>query len=125
MKNSSKSRHRIQSRKADLQKKFLSLALATAQELRLDITELLPVYGAVPQSPSQKPDLNPERFVSTKEAAVILGLASHTLENWRVSGRGPVFQRHGRRCLYRIKDLILFSGENTFTSTSQYREGLS
>ncbi len=39
------------------------------------------------------------------EAAEWLGVAPHTLANWRVQGRGPAFVRDGRYVAYPIEDL--------------------
>ena len=39
------------------------------------------------------------------EAAEWLGVAPHTLANWRVQGRGPHFVREGRYVAYPIEAL--------------------
>lgn len=44
-------------------------------------------------------------FLSTAEAAVLLRLRPHTLENMRWQGTGPVFRKHGGRVFYHRKEL--------------------
>lgn len=36
------------------------------------------------------------RYITTREAAQMLGLCVGTLRNWRATGRGPVFVRLGK-----------------------------
>ena len=45
------------------------------------------------------------RLLRTEEAALYLGLASGTLENWRTKGRGPRWLRPSRIVVYDIRDL--------------------
>jgi hypothetical protein len=56
--------------------------------------------------------IDPDRLYSTKEAARLLNIAPHTLENWRVLGKGPKFipLGNGGRCLIRYpgQELIKF-----------------
>lgn len=40
-----------------------------------------------------------DKLLTTKEAAERLGLASGTLENWRVSGIGPRYVKVGSRSI--------------------------
>lgn len=47
--------------------------------------------------------------VSTKEAASLLGVASHTLENWRTEGKGPRYVKHGSRVLYPLDGLRAYN----------------
>lgn len=46
-----------------------------------------------------------ERYLSTREAAVLLGLSPSTLDRYRVTGEGPSFFRFGSRVLYLREDL--------------------
>ena len=39
------------------------------------------------------------------KAAKKLGVSVHTLRMWRHKGRGPVYARIGRRCIYIERDL--------------------
>ena len=49
------------------------------------------------------------RAYSTTDAAVYLGISRHTLEAWRVQGRGPAYRRNGTgraaRAMYLVEDL--------------------
>lgn len=49
-------------------------------------------------------------YVSTAEAARILGVSQQTLANWRWNGEGPRFRRLGRRLVrYHRRDLAAFA----------------
>lgn len=51
----------------------------------------------------------PERMLTTKEAAAMLGLSPATLEAWRCSGRVRLpFLRLGRSVKYRLSDLYAY-----------------
>lgn len=51
----------------------------------------------------------PDRYVSTAEAAAILGFAPKTLRKWRSQRTGPPFSRlNGRTIAYRVADLSAF-----------------
>ena len=64
----------------------------------------------------------PEKpFLTTKEAAVWLGLTPNTLEKWRVHGGGPAYRKHGRYVRYQMEDLIAWSEANKRSSTSDVR----
>lgn len=49
------------------------------------------------------------RAYSTTDAAKYLGISRHTLEAWRVQGRGPAYRRLGTgraaRAMYLVEDL--------------------
>ena len=45
-------------------------------------------------------------FISTKHAASFLDLSPRTLEKYRLTGEGPVFDKLGRRVVYRKLDLM-------------------
>jgi hypothetical protein len=59
-------------------------------------------------------------LLPTSEAAAYLGLAPHTLNVWRITGRGPAFVKIGRRVAYRKAALDDFIAARTFSSTSEY-----
>jgi Helix-turn-helix domain len=59
-------------------------------------------------------------MLTTAEAAAYLSLAPHTLNVWRITGRGPAFVKIGRRIAYRKAALDEFITARTFSSTSQY-----
>lgn len=60
--------------------------------------------------------------LSSPEAARQLGLRPHTLRVWRMQGKGPKYLRLGgprARCVYSVEELAKWTGEHTFSSTSQ------
>jgi excisionase family DNA binding protein len=61
-----------------------------------------------------------ERFLTTKEAARLLGDLSHrTLEEWRLKGFGPPFIKAGRRVLYKLSALMAWLDAQTFRNTGE------
>lgn len=44
-------------------------------------------------------------YLSTRQAAALLGLSPRTLERYRVTGEGPVFRKLGRRVCYVWTDI--------------------
>jgi len=48
-------------------------------------------------------------LLTTKEAAELVRLKSHTLENMRWQGSGPPFRKHGGRVFYHRKELLEWS----------------
>jgi len=44
-------------------------------------------------------------YLSTREAAALLGLSPRTLERYRVTGEGPEFSKLGRRVCYARADI--------------------
>ena len=64
------------------------------------------------------------RALPTREAATYLGLAPHTLSQWRVTGEGPVFVKAGSAVLYLIADLNQWLRERRRISTSDDGVGL-
>src|SRR3954454_23937810 len=64
--------------------------------------------------------LSDGRRLRTPEAAAYLGIGESTLEKWRCSGMGPVFERAGTRIVvYRVSDLDAFLAARRVTSTSE------
>ena len=63
--------------------------------------------------------------LTTKEAAVYLGLSSQTLANWRVHGLGPAYLRLGSpgrpRIMYLPEDLDAFLRANRVKTTGGQR----
>src|SRR4051812_48243382 len=60
------------------------------------------------------------RRLRTPEAAEYLGVGESTLEKWRCSGKGPVFERAGTRIVvYRVADLDAFLAARRVSSTSE------
>ncbi|HET9954536.1 MAG TPA: helix-turn-helix domain-containing protein, partial [Polyangiaceae bacterium] len=64
-----------------------------------DAATLLPPLGAEAPAPSQE-------FLSTREAAALLGVTVKGLEAMRAKGRGPKFTRVGKVVRYRRTDLV-------------------
>ena len=44
-------------------------------------------------------------YLSTRQAAALLGLSPRTLDRYRETGRGPACHRFGQRIVYRRADL--------------------
>jgi uncharacterized protein YjcR len=53
-----------------------------------------------------------------KEVAEYLGVSPKTLQAWRFRGRGPVYRKIGRACLYEEGDLKVFLDASRRQSTS-------
>jgi excisionase family DNA binding protein len=53
-----------------------------------------------------------EKHLTTREAAEYLGLSRHTLNQWRLRGRGPAFCQLGRAIRYRLGDLDAWARAN-------------
>lgn len=61
-------------------------------------------------------------LLGEKNAALFLNLSVKTLQNWRISGRGPSFVKIGRRVQYRLADLEDYIEKCVRCSTSDRRE---
>ena len=57
-------------------------------------------------------------YLTTREAAAILGLSPRTLERYRVTGEGPAFRKFGRRVRYKRVDLDEWADRRRKRSTS-------
>jgi excisionase family DNA binding protein len=53
-----------------------------------------------------------DRYLNVTEAAERLGLSRHTLNQWRLRGRGPAFVRLGRAVRYAVSDLDAWARAN-------------
>jgi len=60
-----------------------------------------------------------EKLLNTREAAPLCGVEPHTLENWRLLGKGPAFIRAGRNVLYEPSDIRQWRDSNRYSSTAQ------
>jgi hypothetical protein len=67
------------------------------------------------------PDLVNEEPIDTDQAARMMGVASQTLRNKRVSGDGPPYLKYSRRVLYLPSDVRAYMAARRVTSTSQAR----
>jgi excisionase family DNA binding protein len=58
-------------------------------------------------------------YLTTKQAAEVLGFSKRTLEGLRLRGGGPRYLKVGARAVrYRLADLIAFAEADERTSTS-------
>ena len=55
----------------------------------------------------------PNQKLTTQEAAAYLRLQPGTLEVWRCQGRGPKYQKLGRRVVYDLVALKSYAESNT------------
>ena len=65
-----------------------------------------------PEQPSSK-------FVNERKAADILGVAVHTLQNWRVTGRGPAYYKFEGAIRYATDELAKYASSCRRTSTTE------
>lgn len=83
-----------------------AIAERVAERMRVDIVK------ACTRAPDTDNRLN------TPDAARYLGVASKTLEIWRIKGGGPAFVKMGARVSYRQSDLDQYIAERVCTSTA-------
>lgn len=62
---------------------------------------------------------NPQRPLTTPQAAQYLGLSKYTLECWRARGDGPRYLKLGRSVRYRVADLDAFAEHSARSHTSE------
>ena len=62
-----------------------------------------------------------ENFLIAAEAAAILRIAKRTLDAHRSKGTGPRFRRHGDRIVYRLCDILAWSGHRDARNAPQRR----
>ena len=62
--------------------------------------------------------LEQRAYLSTRQAALLLGLSPRTLERYRVTGDGPVFSKLGRRVCYARADIDGWASGRRRRSTS-------
>lgn len=56
-------------------------------------------------------------FVTTRQAAKILGYAEKTLRNWRVLGQGPIFIRKSHSVRYELSEIYAWADAHRFRTT--------
>ena len=61
------------------------------------------------------------QYLSTPEAARLLGISARTLEKYRGRGGGPVFRKLGGRVVYAMCDLEAWADHAACRSTSDPR----
>lgn len=69
--------------------------------------------------------INDSAVMTTEQAARYLGLAKNTLEQMRVSGKGPHFVSPNSSVRYLIGDLDQWMHRNRFRSTHERRKARS
>ena len=57
--------------------------------------------------------------MTNKEAAIFLRVSHRTLEDWRLTGRGPKFLKLGRVVRYYLPDLLDFIDQSGFDNTGE------
>ena len=57
-------------------------------------------------------------YLSTKQAALVVGLSPKTLARYRITGAGPVYHKLGRRVRYLREDLRKWAKKRRRRSTS-------
>jgi molybdenum cofactor biosynthesis enzyme MoaA len=57
-------------------------------------------------------------FLHPDEAADYLRITRRALENFRVTGKGPAYRKHGGRIVYHIEDLDEWSQHRRYRSPS-------
>ena len=60
-----------------------------------------------------------KKYLSSIEAARYLGVSSSMLAKKRLSGNGPRFSKLGKRVLYDVADLDLWTSQSRRSSTSE------
>jgi len=55
---------------------------------------------------STPPEIEQYRTIDEKVVAQVTGLALGTIRNKRGDGTGPPFYRVGRRCVYRLREVL-------------------
>lgn len=66
----------------------------------------------------------PDALLVTKEAAAYLRTSERAMENWRITGAGPVWVRVGpRRVVYRASDLAAWVEANMHASRAAEMQG--
>jgi len=60
-----------------------------------------------------------EALLNEVQAAIYLNVSARTLQQWRVSGRGPLFTKLSRAVRYRRADLDAYVARGVAQSTTQ------
>lgn len=64
------------------------------------------------------PPGQPQRYLRTPDAALLLGLSARTLEKHRCYGTGPAYHKLGGRVVYAVEDLQTWADLGIRRSTS-------
>jgi excisionase family DNA binding protein len=62
------------------------------------------------------------RYLSTEQAAELLGVSPATLLKWRVQRRGPPFLKLGRRVIYSESALRAWADMHAVSPTRDWRQ---
>lgn len=60
-----------------------------------------------------------QMWFTSKEAARVLRISHRTLEDWRLKGNGPKFQKVGRLVRYSLAELSAFTSRPAFSNTAE------
>lgn len=66
----------------------------------------------------ERESLGETPFLHPDEAADYLRITRRALENFRVTGKGPPYRKHGGRVVYHIEDLEEWSNDRRYRSRS-------
>ncbi|MDH7973292.1 helix-turn-helix domain-containing protein [Sphingomonas sp. AR_OL41] len=72
---------------------------------------------------SLTPPVQPQRYLRTPDAALLLGLSARTLEKHRCFGTGPAYHKLGGRVVYALGDLQAWADLGLRRSTSDPGHG--
>lgn len=72
---------------------------------------------------SLSPPSQPQRYLRTPDAALLLGLSARTLEKHRCYGTGPAYHKLGGRVVYALEDLQTWADLGIRRSTSDPGNG--
>ena len=73
---------------------------------------------------SLSPPGQPQPYLRTPDAALLLGLSARTLEKHRCFGTGPAYHKLGGRVVYALDDLQTWADQGIRRSTSDPGHGV-
>jgi hypothetical protein len=59
-------------------------------------------------------------YLTVRQAGEYVRLAKRTLDNMRWMGTGPQYRKHGGRIYYHVDELMKWSLDSRYQSTSEY-----
>lgn len=69
-----------------------------------------------------RPPMIDSPYLWASEAAIYLRISLRALENFRATGEGPAYRKHGGRIVYHREDLERWSARRRFQSSAK-RDG--
>lgn len=82
------------------------------------LAELLPALLLQSQGTAINP-FTAETRLNERQVSQLSGLSLSTIQHYRTSGDGPIFEKLGRRVLYRYADILLWLSARKADSTAQ------